>query len=1202
VPVATALPTTASLSGLLEVVLAEPSLHAALTQAGTAQLQVHGPTAARPLLVAALARAGHPVLAVTATDREAAELTAELADLIGGSGVAELPSWETLPHERLSPRADTVGRRLAVLRRLAHPEEGTPLQVVVTGVRSLIQPILAGLGEIPPLRLRVGQAHEFGGVLARLEQLAYTRVDMVDRRGEFAVRGGIIDVFPPTSDHPLRVEFWGDEVSEIRCFAVADQRSLAPVAELHAPPCRELLLTEEVRAAAARLAGQVAPGPLAQLLEKLAAGIAAEGMESLIPVLAAQRLVMLTAAMPPGTHVLLADPERIRTRAADLIRTGKEFLEASWMAAAGGGAAPVDVAALDLSASAYRSLEDVAAQARGRGLAWWTLSPLATDTGDQLQLQISAAQPYHGDVDRAFADLRAHTATGGAAVVVVPGAGTAQRACEQLREAQVPVVHATEGLREPPTAGTVTVVRGALEDGFVIPALSLAVLTETDLTGARGGTGSRELVRMPVRRRNAVDPLTLRSGDFLVHEQHGIGRFVQMVQRTVGGATREYLLVEYAPSKRGQPPDRLYLPTDQLDQITRYVGGELPTLNKLGGSDWAKTKSRARSAAKEIAAELVQLYAARQSSPGHAFGPDTPWQAELEDAFPHPETPDQLAAINEVKADMRRPVPMDRVICGDVGYGKTEIAVRAAFKAVQDGKQVAVLVPTTLLAQQHLQTFTERMRSFPVTVRGLSRFAHPTEAADVLRGLADGTVDIVIGTHRLLQPGVRWKDLGLVVVDEEHRFGVEHKEHIKALRTAVDVLTMSATPIPRTLEMSLAGIREMSTILTPPEDRHPVLTYVGPYDGKQVAAAIRRELLRDGQVFYVHNRVSSIEKAARRVRDLVPEARVAVAHGQMNEDILERTVAGFWERAYDVLVCTTIVEAGLDIVNANTLLVERGDLLGLAQLHQLRGRIGRGRERGYAYFFYPPQTALSEPAHDRLATIAQHTELGAGMAVAMKDLEIRGAGNILGGEQSGHIAGVGFDLYIRLVGEAVEAFRGAAGAAASDGGPEPAPVRVELPVDAHLPHDYIPGERLRLEAYRKIAEAVDAAGLDAVSEELRDRYGPLPPPVVTLLEVARFRQMCRAYGVAEVAVQGSRLRLAPLTLRDSQLVRLGRLYPQAVYKPAIRTLSVPRPTEGAGGIGATPLRDRDLLDWCANLLTGVLGELTTSASTKTARA
>ncbi|MFN2495228.1 MAG: transcription-repair coupling factor, partial [Pseudonocardiaceae bacterium] len=845
-PVATSLPTSTSahLSGLLDAVLPEPSLRELVERAGTATLEVQGPAAARPLAIAALARAGHPVLAVTATDREAGELTAALADLLGPGPVIELPSWETLPHERLSPRADTVGRRLAVLRRLAHPEDAPaqgPLQVVVAAVRSLIQPLISGLGDIAPVRLRVGTEQDFDGLLARLTDLAYSRVDMVDRRGEFAVRGGIVDVFPPTADHPLRVEFWGDEIAEIRSFAVADQRTLAPVDELHAPPCRELLLTDAVRARAAELAAHAPSGPVGELLDKVAAGVPVEGMESLIPVLAPGPddgaagpggLVLLTDVMPARTHVLLVDPERIRTRAADLVRTGQEFLEASWMVAAGGGAAPVDVAALDvakwdITASAYRGLREVAEHAADTGRPWWTLSPLTTDAEGPLRLRIAPAGTYHGDLARAFADLRAHTATGGAAVLVVPGAGTAQRACEQLRDAEVPAVLAADGLVTPPAAGTVTVVRGTCEDGFLAPALRLAVLTETDITGARGGTGSRDMSKMPVRRRNAVDPLALQPGDHVVHEQHGIGRFLEMVERTVGGATREYLLVEYAPSKRGHPGDRLFIPTDQLDQLTRYVGGELPTLNKLGGSDWAKTKSRARKAVKEIAAELVQLYAARQSCPGHAFGPDSPWQAELEDAFPYTETPDQLAAIDEVKADMRRGVPMDRVVCGDVGYGKTEIAVRAAFKAVQDGKQVAVLVPTTLLAQQHLQTFSDRMHSFPVTVRGLSRFTHPADASEVLAGLADGSVDIVIGTHRLLQPGVRWRDLGLVVVDEEQRFGVEHKEHIKALRTAVDVLTMSATPIPRTLEMSLAGIREMSTILTPPEERHPVLTYVG---------------------------------------------------------------------------------------------------------------------------------------------------------------------------------------------------------------------------------------------------------------------------------------------------------------------------------------------------------------------------------------
>ncbi len=465
-----------------------------------------------------------------------------------------------------------------------------------------------------------------------------------------------------------------------------------------------------------------------------------------------------------------------------------------------------------------------------------------------------------------------------------------------------------------------------------------------------------------------------------MHEQHGVGKYVEMVRRTVNGGEREYLIIEYAPARKGQPGDRLFVPTDSLDQVTRYVGGEAPSLNRLGGADWAKTKGRARKAVKEIAAELIRLYSARMATKGYAFGPDTPWQRELEDAFPYVETPDQLAAIDEVKADMEKPIPMDRVICGDVGYGKTEVAVRAAFKAVQDGKQVAVLVPTTLLAHQHLQTFTERMAQFPVTSAscpGSPRRPTPTRRWP---GIVDGSVDIVIGTHRLLQQTVRFKDLGLVVVDEEQRFGVEHKEYLKSLRTAVDVLTMSATPIPRTLEMSLTGIREMTTILTPPEERHPVLTFVGAYDNRQIAAAIRRELLRDGQVFYIHNRVESINRAADRLHQLVPEARIAVAHGQMGEDALEQIMIGFWEKKYDVLVATTIVESGLDIPNANTLVVERADMFGLSQLHQIRGRVGRARERGYAYFLYPPERPLTETAYDRLATIAQHTELGAGMA------------------------------------------------------------------------------------------------------------------------------------------------------------------------------------------------------------------------------
>ena len=1165
-----------SLTGLLDLVLDDPSLSKAL-ETVRGSLDLTAPHGLRPFVVAALARQERTVLAVTATGREAEELEAALGSLHDPHRVALFPSWETLPHERLSPRADTVGRRLAVLRRLAHPSADDPatgpLDIVVAPVRSLLQPQVKGLGDLEPVQLVKGQDAPLEMVVRRLVDISYARVELVEKRGEFAVRGGILDVFPPTEEHPLRVEFWGDEVEEVRSFKVADQRSLHEVPHgLWAPPCRELLLTEDVRVRAAKLA-QTHP-ELAEICTKIADGHPVEGMEALAPVLV-DDLQLLVDELPRNTVVLVCDPERVRTRAHDLVATSQEFLEASWATAATGGQAPVD-----LGAAAYKTLLEVKEHARQHGHPWWTVTPFTSDAeleDDTVVLAARAPQAYRGETDRALEDVRAWVANGFQVVLTTEGHGPANRLVEVLKGADLPV-----RLEERPTrqSGVVLVSTGCLDTGFVSDLLKTVVLTEGDLTGNRGAGAKDISKRMPSRRKNAVDPLQLREGDPVVHEQHGVGRYVQMVQRTVAGATREYLILEFAKG------DKLYVPTDQLELVTRYVGGEAPSLDRLGGSDWAKRKGRAKKAVREIAAGLIQLYAARTSAPGHAFAADTPWQRELEDAFPYVETPDQLEAIDEVKADMEKPVPMDRVICGDVGYGKTEIAVRAAFKAVQDGKQVAILVPTTLLVQQHFNTFRDRFAQFPVTVRATSRFNSDKEQKDVLTGIGDGTVDVVIGTHRLLSKGVQFKDLGLVIVDEEQRFGVEHKEHLKAMRTAVDVLTMSATPIPRTLEMSLTGIREMSTILTPPEERHPVLTFVGPYDEKQIGAAIRRELMREGQVFFLHNRVESIDRAAKRLRQLVPEARVAVGHGQMSEVALEQVMVGFWEKAFDVLVCTTIVESGLDIPNANTLIVERADAFGLSQLHQIRGRVGRGRERAYAYFTYPPEKPLTELAYDRLATIAQNTEVGAGMAVAMKDLEIRGAGNLLGGEQSGHIASVGFDLYMRLVGEAVGDFKRMGVMPGEDDAPDAVDTKVDLPVDAHLPHDYVPGERLRLQAYRQIAAALDDGAVQAVREELKDRYGALPTPVENLLAVAAFRNAARAYGLTEVTLQGNQVRFAPMKLRESQVLRLTRLYPKSVVKQTVDTVLVPKPmTKQFGG---QPLRDLELLGWARGLLDAVL--------------
>ncbi|KUM37170.1 transcription-repair coupling factor [Arthrobacter sp. EPSL27] len=1182
--------------------------------------QISAPAGLRPALLAEMAEGltqswapqsvedtdgtGAPapvVLAITATGREAEDLSAALRAFLPSDAVAEFPSWETLPHERLSPRSDTVGRRLSVLRRLAHPETSTAgaLRVVVAPVRAVVQPIVAGLGELVPVTLKVGQEIPFSDVVRNLAAAAYARVDMVTRRGEFAVRGGMLDVFPPTEDHPIRVEFFGDEVDQMRWFAVADQRSLtAPgvhhPTELHAPPCREILITPSVMSRAATLKSQLPAA--ADMLEKIAGGIAVEGMESLAPVLV-DAMVPFLDQFPAGSMAVVIEPEKVRTRAHDLAATNEEFLEAAWSTASDGGAAPLDLTAQAteaLHSASFRSLTETRTAALAHEVSWWSISSLATDEEllpdvDVLNLHAREPRGYQGDVAEMMDFIGSHVRDQWRIVVATEGPGPAQRLAELFHDNDIPCAR-VEALEELPQAGLIEVTTACVGRGFVLEPLKLALLTEADLLGRTSPGSTKDMRRMPSKRRNAVDPLQLVAGDSVVHEQHGIGRFVELIQRKVAGGgdgVREYLVLEYAPSKRGAPGDRLFVPTDQLDQVTRYVGGDTPALSKMGGADWASTKSKARKAVKEIAGELIRLYSARMASRGYAFGPDTPWQRELEEAFPYVETPDQLTTINEVKADMEREIPMDRLISGDVGYGKTEIAVRAAFKAVQDGKQVAVLVPTTLLAQQHYETFTERFSGFPLVVKPLSRFQAAKEAKETAEGVKAGSVDVVIGTHRLLSKDFAFKDLGLVIVDEEQRFGVEHKEALKKMRTNVDVLAMSATPIPRTLEMSLTGIRETSTLATPPEERHPVLTYVGPYTDKQTSAAIRRELMREGQVFLVHNRVSTIDRTAAKIRELVPEARVEVAHGQMSESRLEQIIVDFWEKRFDVLVCTTIIETGLDISNANTLIVDGADKYGLSQLHQLRGRVGRGRERAYAYFLYPSEKPLGEVALERLKAVATHNELGAGMQLAMKDLEIRGAGNLLGGEQSGHIQGVGFDLYIRLVGEAVSEFRGEAEEKAAE-------MKIELPVNAHLPHDYVPGERLRLEAYRKLASAITTEAIDEVLAELVDRYGELPLPAKNLIDVARFRVGARSAGLSDVALQGNFIRFSPAQLPESKLMRLTRMYPGSQSKPALDAVLIPKPKTAR--IGGRDLQDAEILEWANGVIRNIFTDEPVAAS------
>ena len=1079
--------------------------------AGTRSSVLAVPEPARAFAIAGLAHmtGRHPIVAAVPSAADGERLAHDVRAFLGSDAVDVFPAWETLPFERVSPSVETMGRRLRTMWRLQDPVRMP--RVLVAPARALVQRLGPHVEEAEPVVVSPGARVDPDDLLATLVAAGYRREYQVEHRGEVSVRGSIVDVFPSTADVPVRIDLWGDEVDRLTEFSIDTQRSTGDVAGIEIFGCRELLPTDEVRARADKLVGTEPWGR--EQWEKLAQGLLFDGMESWLPWLTEGEHVLFDL-VGADAQILLVDPRRMRDRAGELL--DEEAALAGTLAGTWGAGAtefprlhmPFD----RLLAHTEAPVWSVTTAPEGTGVA--TIGAVAWD-------------PVVGDTSRLTGQLRRLLADGFRVVVCAEGRGTADRIAALLRE---------EG------AAAAEVIVQPLERGFILPSLRLALMAETDVTGRR--RAHRRARPRPRAVEGFFDDLA--PGDYVVHHHHGVARYGGMVTRAIGGAERDYLLLEY----RGG--DRLYVPSDQIDAVRPYSGGETPTLHRLGGSDWQKTKARVRSAVREIAQELVVLYRRRVTSPGHAFGGDTPWQHEMEGAFPYTETPDQLKAIVEVKADMEAEPPMDRLVCGDVGFGKTEIAIRAVFKAMQDGKQAAVLVPTTLLAQQHFQTFGERLAGYPVRVEVLSRFLTPPQAKRVVDGLRDGTVDLVIGTHRLLSGDVVFKELGLLVVDEEQRFGVSHKEAIKKLRTNVDVLTLTATPIPRTLEMSLTGIRDLTLLNTPPADRQPILTYVGEYDERAVAEAIRRELLREGQVFFVHNRVADIEYVAREVRELVPEARVVVAHGQMDEGTLERVVLDFWEGESDVLVCTTIIESGIDMPTVNTLIADRADLLGLGQLHQLRGRVGRAGMRAYAYLFFPPDRSLSEEAYERLKTIGEHTELGSGFKIAMRDLEIRGAGNLLGGDQSGHIAAVGYDLYVQLVSEAVAELKG-------EQPRQPAEIKLDVPVDAHLPADYVSREDLRLEAYRRLATVTTDAEVDDIRDEWLDRYGPLPKPAEALLRVGRLRAACARTGVKEVAVARDVARLARLALKTSQTIRLHRQYPKAVYKEDLGQVVMPLP-------------------------------------------
>jgi len=1042
---------------------------AALADAGARQ-EVPLARPAWPAVIAALLRrGGRPLLVVAAADEEARELASELEALVGSPDAVAL--WPSLGAPRggaVGPSPHLIGQRARALGLVGRP--GT---VVVAGVPALLERAPAPAARPAALELAVGGVIDQEELVDRLAALGYERVVQVEERGDMAVRGGLVDVFPTTAETPVRIDLFGDEVESIRAFSVFTQRTIREERSVvawaaHDPEEAELGdPVDEVLASGAalvRLAPGEHPGAARAALERLEDEAASDG---------------------------LADPDGLVARL--------------------GEAAAVDLRPPSGQLDPVFDAGEARFAVRGIGEAEAELARMA-----RARMRVVVGFARRGDLERAAHQM------------------------QKVRPVQV-------GPDDPllPRPGEVAFARLGLRRGFVSREVGLALVPETAIFRRRRPAEARLAVGKRLQ-----SFLDLKIGDYVVHEDHGIGRLTGYETRTVANVTRDYLALAYAGS------DRLFVPHDQLGKVTRYVGadGSAPTLSKLGGKAWDRLKARARAAARELAGELISLYEARARVQGFAFPPNDELMSELERRFPHRETPDQERAIEAVQDDMERPRPMDRLICGDVGFGKTEIALRAAFKAAAAGRQTMVLAPTTILAQQHLATFRERFQELPVSVDMVNRFRSPAEVREILGRFREGRLDVLIGTHRLLSMDVQPKELGLVIVDEEQRFGVSQKEALRQLRLRVDVLAMSATPIPRTLQMSLSGLRDISVIETPPEGRRPIATHVGEMDDDLIAEALRREAARGGQSFYLHNRVETIDAAADAVRALVPELRVLVAHGQMAEGELEDVMLAFIRGDADVLVCTTIIESGLDIPRANTLIVERADQLGLAQLYQIRGRVGRSSVTAHAYLLYPDESALTRDAASRLRAVADYTELGSGLRIAMRDLEIRGAGNLLGEEQSGQVAAVGFELYVDLLQEAIAARQGE--------GVEEREVRVEIPVSAYIPAGYVPFEAAKIDLHRRIALAGELEEVAAIRAELEDRFGPVPDPVEALLGLQELRVKLRRAGAQQLAARGGRLSVAPVSLTVRQLRALRETQPRALYASRERSVSVP---VGAGG-------------------------------------
>jgi transcription-repair coupling factor (superfamily II helicase) len=1095
----------------------------------------------RPYLIAALAdvdeQRDRAQLIVVADDRAARDLAADLRAWLAPRRVRYYPSRGVTYESHLVPPAHLVGLRIAALDSLLEDEQqqdsehGRP--VVVVSAVALSEKVPDPALRPRSFTLRTGELLDLDECAAELVAAGYERVDQVEERGQFALRGGLLDVFAATEERAVRVDMFDVEIESLRWFSTFTQRSLDEVREVEIAPAAEL--AEEHRELAALVGAEIAAG------ERSGRNGDGEGRPDIAELLPVERFGALFDLLGERTEVLVAAQEEIAPALSD-----------HWS----------DVCAAfgdDDAHHLYVSPEAVQSSLRERTRVW--LSAISAD--QPLQLRAQSPDTAARSLPEAEPELEKLVRSGYRTVVAFPRRGEGERAAYNLGRLKASWLGEGVDAGLSPQEPSLRFAAASLREGFIAPSLKLAVFPEHRLLRRRRAErGGVDRERRGATRRGALRSFAeLRAGDVVVHEDHGVARFAGFEARTVAGVMRDYLYLEY------QGDDRVFVPTDQLAKISRYVGagGEHPPLSKLGGTRWETMKARARRAAQELSGELLGLYAERRRRTGHAFPEDSDWQRDFEQAFAFTETPDQSQAIELVKADMEAPRPMDRLICGDVGYGKTEVALRAAFKAANDGKQVLMLVPTTILAMQHYGTFAERLSDYPITIEHVSRFRSPAEQKTAIKDFAEGRADILIGTHRVLSRDVRAKDLGLLIVDEEQRFGVKQKELLRQLKLRVDVISMSATPIPRTLQMSLAGLRDISVIETPPEGRRPVKTYVGEYEEELVKRAIMREHARGGQAFFLHNRVESIDQTAERLRALCPGVRFAVAHGQMAEGELETVMLDYLRGGADVLVCTSIIESGIDIPHANTLIVEHADSFGLAQLYQIRGRVGRSRERAYAYLLYDSAAALTEEAAQRLSALSDYTELGAGFKIAMRDLEIRGAGNLLGDEQSGHVAALGFELYMQMLDEAVrEAERdaGSAAAGAQADAELPEPVRLDVNVDAYVPAGYIPYEQAKIEVHRRIAGALEVADVEQLREELEDRFGDVPEPLENLLALQRARIKFGQAGARTVSFHGDRLAVVPIQLDARRAKRLREELPEALYESGRAQMSMRVPKDG----------------------------------------